>query len=135
VEERLRRGRDVPSKLPLCEGLDPLRAHRHRLERLRDLAVEQGLVATALAAQHTIGRVLDLLDRRAAQAAASAAAVQEVAAPMPAPAPKPAAPRLDILPIVRNLLDRDPEMGPVIRDVLIELGNTPPPAEAAQAAA
>ncbi|WP_162915137.1 hypothetical protein, partial [Desertibaculum subflavum] len=131
LEERMRRGTDAPSRMPLCEGLDPLRAHRHRLERLRDLALEQGLVSTALVAQRAIGRALDL---------AEALAEEQDATPISVPVAEPAqqtapAPRVDVLGFVRHLLDTDPAMGPVIADVMAELRNLPQPEHAmAQAA-
>ena len=41
-------------------------------------------------------------------------------------APPAPPPRIDVLPFVRRLLDADPEMGPVIRDVIAEIRGTPP---------
>ncbi len=132
LEERMRRGTDAPSRMPLCEGLDPVRAHRYRLERLRDLALEQGLVPTALAAQRAVGRALDLAEAMGAEAEEQDAT--PIAAPVPEPA-QPTPPRIDVLGFVRHLLDTEPEMGPVIAGVMAEIRNLPPPQPAlAQAA-
>ncbi|WP_162914626.1 hypothetical protein [Desertibaculum subflavum] len=114
IEERMRRGTDAPSRLPLCEGLDPLQAHRHRLERLRDLALEQGLVSTALSAHKAIGRVLGF----------GGAKRNARAAPEPKPAPRPTAPPAvhpQFLPVIRNILDIDPGAGRVMLDVLKQI--------------
>jgi hypothetical protein len=104
IEERMRRGTEAPQRLPLCEGLDPLRAHRHRLERLRELALEQGLVSTALSAQRAIGRAVEL------------AAALRPAAPAP---PKPA--ESPVLPFVRQLMAIDPGAGRMVLEVLDEI--------------
>ncbi|WP_162915121.1 hypothetical protein [Desertibaculum subflavum] len=114
IEERMRRGTDAPSRLPLCEGLDPLQAHRHRMERLRDLALEQGLVSTALSAHKAIGRVLGI----------GGAKRNTRAAPEPKPAPRPIAPpavHAQFLPVIRNILDIDPDAGRVMLDVLKQI--------------
>jgi hypothetical protein len=117
IEERMRRGTEVPSRLPLCEGLDPLRAHRHRLERLRELALEQGLVSTALAAQRAIGRAVEL------------AAALRPAAPAP---PKPA--ESPVLPFVRQLMAIDPGAGRMVLEVLDEIRSQEPARPSAAAA-
>jgi DNA-binding transcriptional regulator YhcF (GntR family) len=112
VEEHLRRGTDAPQRLPLCEGLDPLRAHRHRLERLHDLALEQGLVSTALAAHRAITRALALIE-----------ASQPKAPPKPAalPAKQQQFAELTVLPFIRNLMAIDPNAGKMVLDVLDEI--------------
>ena len=122
IAERMRRGTDAPPLLA-SEPADPIEAHVRRLEALRDLACDAGLAPTAITAQHAIGRALDFVEARAA------------AEPVAAPAEPPPAPRIDVLPFVRRLLDADPEIGPVIRDVIAEIRNLPPPEHAlAQAA-
>ena len=130
LEERMRRGAYTPQRLPLCEGLDAMAAHRHRLERLRDLASAEGLVSTALAAERAIGRALDL-ERRA-----------KAAPPKPAKPPKltPA----DILPTLRGIMASAPDATQMMFEVLAEIEAEtagqpapppPPPADAALAAA
>lgn len=60
IAEHLRRGTDTPqsSVAAAAAGDDPTRAHAVRLERLRNLALADGLVSTALSAERALGRAL-----------------------------------------------------------------------------
>jgi DNA-binding transcriptional regulator YhcF (GntR family) len=111
VEERMRRARLLPPLLPPCDGLDPLQAHRHRLERLRDLALAEGLVSTAVSAQLAIGRVLDHVERQAAKQP------DPPKPPVELPQPKPA----DVLPTRRNIMDSAPDATAMLCEVLAEV--------------
>jgi hypothetical protein len=117
LEERIRRGTDAPRRLPLCEGLDPIAAHRHRLERLRDLALEQGLVSTALVAERAIGRALTLEEEE--RAAKHKEKPKEAPAKPPAELPK--LTQADILPALRELMDSAPDATAMIYEVLAEV--------------
>jgi hypothetical protein len=131
VEERLRRGTYTPPRLPLCEGLDPLQAHRHRLERLRDLALAEGLVSTAVSAHRAIGRVLGYDGAKRGKARPAPVAEK----PATPPPPKP----LDIMPFIRGMIDADPDAGRIMLDVIAEIraeeAAARPPAEISLAAA
>ncbi|WP_162914574.1 hypothetical protein [Desertibaculum subflavum] len=55
IAEHLRRGTDMPQR---PEPADPTEAHAARLERLRDLALGDGLISTAVSATRAINRAL-----------------------------------------------------------------------------
>lgn len=111
VEEHLRRGRYVPLKLPLTEGLGPVEAHVHRLGRLRDLALAEGLISTAVSAHRAIGRALGYGSKTQVK-------------PKEAPKPQAEVPKLtpaETLPTLRNIIDSAPNATTMLCEVLAEV--------------
>jgi hypothetical protein len=112
ILERLRRGTDAPP-LSTTEGLDPVEAHVRRLEALRELAEAAGLAATALTAQHAIGRALDFAEAMQPK--------QESPQPAAIPAAQRRFAEATVLPFMRKLMAVDPNAGRMMLDVLAEI--------------
>ncbi|HYD98110.1 MAG TPA: hypothetical protein VEH84_01885 [Alphaproteobacteria bacterium] len=135
LEERLRRGTHAPQRLPVTRGLAPLDAHVHRLARLRELAVAEGLAATALAAHNAIGRALGLPGSTPARKKPKPKPA--IAAPAKPPKLTPA----DILPTFRGIMASAPDatemMFEICAEIEAETAGPParPPADAPLAAA